>query len=57
MTPRITRVLLVLAVMASATLSACGSAAPIDDGRSGIPDRVERASRAQDELSRETSGR
>ncbi len=56
MTPRFRRVLLVLAVLAGAALSACSSPPPADDGRAGIPDRLDRAGRAQDELSRETSG-
>jgi hypothetical protein len=55
--PRLSRFVLALAVLASAALSACSSPPPVDDGRSGIPDRLDRASRAQDELSRESSGR
>ncbi len=53
----ITRVALLLALAASAALSACSSPPPPYDGGAARDQSLERASRAQDELSRGTSGR
>ena len=57
MPSRLTRILLAVLALSSLTLAACSSPPPVDDGRAGIPGRLDRAERAQDELSRETSGR
>ncbi len=56
MPSRLTRILLALFTLASVMLSACSSA-PVDDGRAGIPGRLDRAERAQDELSRDAGSR
>lgn len=57
MPSRLIRILLALLALATVGLAACSSPPPADDGRAGIPGRLDRAERAQDELSRETSGR
>jgi hypothetical protein len=57
MPSRLTRFLMALLAMSSLALAACSSPAPVDDGRAGMPGRLDRAERAQDELSKETSGR
>jgi starvation-inducible outer membrane lipoprotein len=53
----ITRVVLVLALVAGAALSACSSPPPAYDGSAARDQSLERASRAQDELSGGTGGR
>jgi hypothetical protein len=57
MPSRLIRILMALLAFGSMALAACSSPAPVDDGRASIPGRLDRAERAQDELSKETSGR